>query len=321
MNIGFYSPSTPITTQSPKRFERAQNFLTAKGHTLVAGNLTGKQDFYRSGTIMERAAELNELIHDDSLDVILSTNGGTNTNSLLPYLDFKYLKNHPKTIVGFSDATAFLLAVRSFAPTCRVLYGPALVASLGEFPPLVDETWDYFEKIIFAGKNSTVTLTAPELWTEDAQNWEDYQGSLHMKKNQWYYTGKPQLEGRIIGGNLTSIYGFLASRFFPRITPNSLLFIEDSQQDAATVEKNFAMLKNAGIFEMVKGVILGKHSNFNDQHSSRQPIDILLEILNGNNLPVIYDYDSSHTRPMMTTPLGAYARFDAEAMTVSFSDF
>ncbi|MHC5372987.1 S66 family peptidase [Enterococcus sp. LJL120] len=321
MNIGFYSPATPITALAPQRFERAQAFFASKGHTLVAGRLTGQQDFYRSGSIKERAAELNELIHNDDLDMIISTIGGTNSNSLLPYLDFKYLKNHPKIIVGYSDATAFLLAVRSLAPTCRVLYGPALVASFGEFPPLAEETWDYLEKIICTGKNAAITLNAPELWTDDQKNWETYQAPLTMQKNQWGYTETPKLEGRIVGGNLNTMYGFLASKFFPKITPNSLLFIEDAEKDAATVEKNFAMLKAAGVFEMVKGIILGKHANYDDLGSGRQPIDILLEVLNGNPLPVIYEYDSCHTRPMMTTPIGAYAHFDAEAMTVSFSDF
>ncbi|RBH32976.1 hypothetical protein C3F00_047000, partial [Pseudomonas sp. MWU13-2860] len=46
----------------------------------------------------------------------------------------------PKIVVGYSDATAILLALyaKTGVPT---FYGPALVASLGEFPPLVEETF------------------------------------------------------------------------------------------------------------------------------------------------------------------------------------
>jgi len=40
----------------------------------------------------------------------MATIGGTNTNAVLPYLDYAYLNQHPKTIVGYSDATALLLA-------------------------------------------------------------------------------------------------------------------------------------------------------------------------------------------------------------------
>lgn len=37
--------------------------------------------------------------------------GGNNTNSILPYIDYAYLKKHPKIIIGYSDTTALLLAI------------------------------------------------------------------------------------------------------------------------------------------------------------------------------------------------------------------
>ncbi|WP_251898242.1 LD-carboxypeptidase [Lactiplantibacillus paraplantarum] len=106
MKIGYFSASTPITALSPKRYARARQFLATQGVVLVAGNLTGQRDSYRAGSIKKRAAEINALIHDDSLDVLMATIGGTNANSVLTLLDYDYLNQHPKTIVGYSDATA-----------------------------------------------------------------------------------------------------------------------------------------------------------------------------------------------------------------------
>ena len=37
--------------------------------------------------------------------------GGNNTNSILPYIDYEYLKKHPKIIIGYSDTTALLLGI------------------------------------------------------------------------------------------------------------------------------------------------------------------------------------------------------------------
>lgn len=87
------------------------------------------------------------------------------------------------------------------------------------------------------------------------------------------------------------------------------------------LKKNFAMIRNAGAFDKVRGVILGKHALFDDLGTQRRPIDILLEVLNNQRLSIIYDYDSCHTTPMMTTPLGDQAVIDAEKCTASFSDF
>ncbi len=60
-SIGIYSPSSPITYNSPIRFKRAKDFLASKGFNITEGNLTGKRDFYCSGTIRERAEELKNL--------------------------------------------------------------------------------------------------------------------------------------------------------------------------------------------------------------------------------------------------------------------
>ncbi|MFD1466129.1 S66 peptidase family protein [Lapidilactobacillus mulanensis] len=318
MKIGFFSSSTPITALSPQRFARAQDFLRSKQIELVAGSLTGKQDHYRSGSIQKRAAEINQLIHDPEVSVIMSTIGGTNTNAVLPYIDYEYLRSHPKTFVGYSDTTALLLAIYTQAPNCRVLYGPALVAAFGEFPPFVEQTWNYFQTMIDASIDTKIALTAPKFWTDERANWESFEHFKTTHENHWGYTTQPILSGKVVGGNLDTMYGFMGAKYFPKFSSDDLLFIEDAEKDAATVEKNFAMLKNAGVFDQVKGIILGKHALFDDRGTGRRPIDILLEVLNGADVPIIYDYDSCHTTPMMTTPIGARATFDAKKMTVEF---
>lgn len=319
MKIGFFSSSTPITALSSKRFLRAKKFLASKGCTLVAGELTGQDDYYRAGSIQQRAAEINQLIHDDTIDVLMATIGGLNTNSILKYIDFDYLQSHPKTVVGYSDTTAFLLAVYTQAPACQVLYGPALVASFGEFSPLVDYTWNSFEQII--DNPVKTTLTAPLFWTDEKVNWDDFTQEKRLISNQWGYTQAPTLEGKIVGGNLDTMSGIIGSKYFPKLSANDLLLIEDAEKDAAIVEKNFAMLDNLGVFDRIKGIILGKHALFDDLKTQRRPIDILLEILGHRQVPIIYDYDSCHTVPMLTTPLGSYAKFNAKTMQVSFSQY
>ncbi|GHP13353.1 hypothetical protein YK48G_07780 [Lentilactobacillus fungorum] len=197
----------------------------------------------------------------------------------------------------------------------------ALVAGFGEWPPFVDESWRRFEKIINASYGDKVTIEFPAFWDDGSLNWNDFQKPKQKHPNQWKSIGSPVLSGRIIGGNLNTIYGILASKYFPKLTKNDLLFIEDAEKDASTVEKNFAMLKAAGIFDQVKGTVLGKHALFDDEGTGRQPIDILVEVLNGQSIPIIYDYDSCHTVPMITTPLGARTVIDAVNGTITYTDF
>ena len=56
-------------------------------------------------------------------------------------------------------------------------------------------------------------------------------------------------EGRLIGGNVNAMYGFIGTSYFPKIHDGDILLIEDCAKNTAIVEKNFAMLKLHGVFE------------------------------------------------------------------------
>ncbi len=109
--IGIFTSSYPMTAVAPHAAELAVSFLESRGYGVKLGKLTGKRDFYRSGSILERAEDLNELIHDPEVTCIMAAMGGMVSNALLPYLDYDYLKAHPKSIVGHSDITALLLGI------------------------------------------------------------------------------------------------------------------------------------------------------------------------------------------------------------------
>lgn len=104
--IGIFSSSVPATSTAKLRYDRGKEFLQAKGFQIIEGNLTGKQDGYRSGTPKERAEEFNQLLRDPSIKMIMSSIGGTNSNSLLPCIDYEAFKNNPKIVIGYSDTTA-----------------------------------------------------------------------------------------------------------------------------------------------------------------------------------------------------------------------
>ena len=105
--IGIYSPSSPATVWAYERFVRAKDFLEEKGFIIVEGKLTGQSEEYRSGTPKERAEELNELLRDPNIKMVMSTIGGTNSNSMLPYIDYEAFKEHPKLIVGIQMQLQF----------------------------------------------------------------------------------------------------------------------------------------------------------------------------------------------------------------------
>jgi len=309
-SIGVFSPSSPITYSCPKRFKRAKEFLESKGFNIIEGNLTGKYDFYRSGSIRERAEELNALIRNPEIKCIMSTIGGMNSNSILPYIDYEALKRNPKIIIGYSDVTAILLAI--YAKTgINTYYGPALVASFGEFPPFVDYTYEYFKELLIDETQFPYTLKTPCFWTEESVDWETQDRPKEQKENEVVTVYGGIVRGRLIGGNLNTMQGFWGSEYMPEIKDGDILFIEDSLKDAATVERSLSFLEVNGVFDKISGIILGKHELFDDLKTGRKPYEILLEVLGDKKLPFLAEFDCCHTHPMMTLPIGSQIELDA----------
>ncbi len=313
--IGFFSPSTPITAITIKRFERAKKYLEDKGFELVPGKLTGKSDHYRSGSIKERSEELNELIRNKEVRCIISTIGGTNSNSLLPYIDYEAFKNDPKIIIGYSDVTAILFGI--YAKTgITTFYGPALVATFGELEPFNEISYKYFEDILINDIKIPYEFKIPEVWTDEYIDWESQDRSKNENKNEWISIRGGVAKGRLIVGNLNTMTGIWGSEYMPEIKEGDILFIEDSLKDASIVERTFSLLKLNGVFDKISGLIYGKHEQFDDRGTGRKPYEILLEVLGDYDFPFLVDVDCSHTHPMFTMPIGSKVELDATNKTI-----
>lgn len=308
--VGVFSASSPISATVPVRYERGKRFLESKGLRVVDGALYGKQDGYRSGSIMERADEFNALLHDDSIQILMAAIGGNNTNAILPYIDYEYLKAHPKVIVGYSDTTALLLAIYS-KTGLTTFYGPALASSFGELPPFVDLTWESFREVVLKGLKVPHTYEKPPFWTDEYLNWADQSRAKEKRPNGWLAVRPGKWRGRLIGGNLNTMEGFFGTPYMPEILPGDILLLEDSLKDACTIERSFALLKLAGVLDRVGGIVLGKHELFDDNGTGRRPHEILLEVLGDRDIPILADFDCCHTHPMLTLPIGCQAELDA----------
>ncbi|MEG2893286.1 MAG: LD-carboxypeptidase [Clostridium sp.] len=314
--IGIFSPSSPITAIVPRRYARGKAYLEGKGFNILEGNLTGKRDFYRSGSIEDRANELNELIRNPNVKCIMSTIGGMNSNSLLPYIDYEALKANPKIIIGYSDVTALLLGI--YAKTgVTTYYGPAIAASFGEFPPFVDETYQYFSNILVEAKDYPYTLPTPKMWTDEFINWVEQDSGKTGNPNKLVTLQGGKSTGRLIGGNLNTISGIWGTPYMPEIRDGDILLIEDCLKDAATIERSFSHLKLSGIFNKISGLILGKHEQFDNLGTGLAPYEILKEVIGEVTFPILAEFDCCHTHPMLTLPIGSTVELDATNQTLT----
>lgn len=316
--IGIFSPSNPITATCKSRYIRSKVFLESKGFKILEGKLTGEKDFYRSGDIIQRADELNALIRNPEVRCIMSTIGGMNSNSILPYIDYEAFAKDPKIIIGYSDVTAILFAIYSITGI-STFYGPAIVASFGELEPFNEITYNYFTDIVM-NNHDKYEYKMPKFWTDEFIDWSSQSRSKKLVDNNWLTRKGGKAEGRLMIGNLSTMSGIWGSKYMPEITKGDILFIEDSLKDAATVERLFSLLKLNGVFELIGGLILGKHELFNDKDTGRKPYEILEEVLGKHEIPFLADVDCCHTHPMFTMAIGKKIKMNATNRTLELNE-
>ncbi len=312
--IGLFTPSLHASAQTEEKLNIAKNYLLSKGFNILEGSLINNRDFYRSGNIQERVDEINELIRNPNVKCLMATMGGMNSNSLLPYIDYQALIDNPKIIIGFSDVTAILLSI--YAKTnITTYYGPNLVTGFGINHPYSDYTYKYFEDILIKEPKFPYIIKPHSKWVNDFTTVEGVTLNDEIFKNEWVGINGGKAKGRLIGGNLDTLYGIMGTEYMPKINKGDILFIEDQKKSASDVEKSFSMLKLNKIFDKVSGIVLGKHRYFNDQKTGKKPYDILLEVIRNNNIPILAEVDCSHTNPMMTLPIGGEIEINVSEKT------
>jgi muramoyltetrapeptide carboxypeptidase len=138
-------------------------------------------------------------------------------------------------------------------------------------------------------------------------------------------TGKAQ--GIVIGGNMavfTNIGGSRAWDFLDRDNirgKNIILFFEDVSENMPRVNSMLQQLRLKGVLDHVKGIIVGRFTEYEPRDGYADMYEMLSETLNKYNIPVCYDFPVSHDEnwnyPMIE---GAPAMLDVtpEGVTLQF---
>src|SRR3954451_12849494 len=103
--LGIFTPSLPGNVFFRAKYEHGLDVIRGLGFRVVEGALTRRcvRDGYRSGTPEERAQEFMALVRAPEVKGLVATMGGTNSSSLIPFLDFDAIAAYPKVICGYSD--------------------------------------------------------------------------------------------------------------------------------------------------------------------------------------------------------------------------
>jgi muramoyltetrapeptide carboxypeptidase len=127
-------------------------------------------------------------------------------------------------------------------------------------------------------------------------------------------------KGKLIGGCITLIQSLIGTNFMPDLK-DKILFLEDSGEVPYRLDRMLFHLKNAGIFNELKGVIFGNTDIQRDSLERDLSIEqILIDIFKYFDYPVVYDLPFGHCKDKITIPQGVQCYLSTTEKIISFQE-
>lgn len=283
--IGIISPSWVADKADYERYAKGIEEL---GFHVRFGKNIYKDTYKYTASVSERVDDLNEMIYDENVRLVFF-GGGYGSADLLPYIDYKKIKETPKLFLSYSDGTSILNAI--YANTGITTY-------YGQTPGLFDNISEYDRKQ-FVSHLIDGAVTA------------------HSSNSDWYTITEGCCEGSLVGGYLLNFVLSLGNSFFPYQTDrNYILFIEDLDkfQSVQNVSIFLTCIGQSRLMKQVTGLLFG--------HYSDEISPLLFEALERfgkkYSIPVAYCDDFGHGSNHAIFPIGREAALDTKNKTLLF---
>lgn len=303
--IGIFTPSSPANVKYREKYLHGITVLKNMGFEVVEGSLTASQKSqgYRSGTPKERAQEFMELIRNPRVTCMISTIGGANSSSMIPFLDFDEIRRYPKIICGYSDVTSLHLSILAYSGI-RTFYGPAVMPSFGEWPDILEETKESFLNAVQLHHAGTRPLKPPKRWSYHFRSAATGAWKTEPRKFEenpgWRVLNLGGASAPIIVANLNTLMTSAGTSYFPKLQ-GKILLIEEMNAPFSEEERNLRHLERLGVFDEIAGLIISKPEMYDRENAPFEYDDLILEIVGTNRkYPIVSNFDCGHTNPTLT---------------------
>ena len=289
--IGVAAPAGPVD-EEPLRRGVAE--LERLGFAVRLGEGLLERRGFTAGSPGHRVDQLHELILDPEVAAVACARGGAGIIQLLPHLDRELLRSHPKLLLGYSDVTLLHLELERIGLVS--LHGPMVARELAE----ADDAYD--------------PATLHHGLTGEGAPYASQPDDLVA------LTGGTA-EGVLRGGCLSLLAAVAGTPWARRGTDEpTLLFLEDVDERPYRIDRMLRQLRASGALQGVTGVVFGDMKGcspaFEDDYRLE---DVLLEALDGIDVPVALGLSSGHTaHPNLTLPFGVQARLECRSGEARF---
>ncbi len=276
------------------------DLLRKMGLKIVLGDTTRKLMTVGSRAAEDkvRAKDFNWAFKDDSIDAVLCATGGYGSFRVLEYLDLDMIKQNPKIFLGFSDITAYHLALNQ---KCNMVtfHGPVVDISTSKGTPGSAEEIKFLhqdlEKTInqLMGKEPIVQVRNPP-------------GCMMLMT-----INDGKASGRLCGGNLSLVSGSLGSEY-EIDTKDKILMLEEISETHYYIEAHLTHLRICKKLHQAEGIIIGEIAEtIKPERATPSVEEIVRERVGGAGRPSIWGLCCGHGMRNMLLPMNAKVEVDA----------
>lgn len=291
--IGIVSPSSP--QRDVTRLHRGIAYLEGLGYRIKLGkHVLDRHAGYLAGTDRDRAADLQRMFLDPTVDAIFCSRGGYGCARLLPLLDYSAIRRNPKIFVGFSDITALQLAL-----------------------------WSRAKLVTFSGAMPSVDMADGFDAHAEEQFWRvlTSRKPLGKLKQPWPIQTVQQgvVEGRLLGGNLSVLTSILGTEYMPSLY-GSVTVLEDVGEATYRIDRMLMHLTLATRRKRPAAVLYGAWSQDSRNQGTtphRDVSEVLQERTDLARGPIMKDFMYGHEAKKFTIPLGVLARVNSKQGAIS----
>lgn len=288
--IAVISPAGAVdATQLEKGIEmiKSRGFEPVPGEHLYTKFSNG---YNYAGTEKERAKDINWAFNDKEIKAVWASRGGYGCQHLLQHLKLKNFSENPKWYIGYSDNTVIqsYLMKKGFVS----IHGQTVkTSSFG----VTDESYDLIFDIL-KGKKPKYSLK-----------------SHPFNKNG-------HIQGELVGGNLALIYALLGTRYSFDFK-DKIVFIEDIGENFYALDRMIMSLELAGVFNKIKGLIVGGMTNMGDEkenQSYNESFDefvykLISDRISKYKFPVVFAFPNGHIKDNRPLLIGANVKMKVDA--------
>lgn len=273
-----------------------------------------------------RAKDLMDAFLDKDVKAIICAIGGTDTIRISKYIDYDVIRNNPKIFMGFSDTTANHLMMHKAGLVSY--YGPCLMQDFAEYVNMFDYTVNSINEVLFEGKEN-IEMLSSECWTDEYVPWkeENINVGKNLKKEEHGYEviqGKGVVEGKLLGGCIDAFPIYVGTDIWPSVDEwkDKILFLETSEDQPSPdlIELYLMNLGAQGIFDVVKGIIVGKPQEEKYYEEYKEIYKKVLHEFECDELPVLYNVNFGHALPIGILPIGTNVKVDYDNKKIIFTE-